>query len=394
MRTKARLVLKRLHLWMALAFGLVFVVLGLTGSILVWFDELDHGFNPTLFDTGRELVAASAIAPDVIQAAVEKLSVDRRYGRPQLIMIPATNAEVITAWYPAQASRDAGIFQQEWSRQVLLDPLTHQIKGERNWGEYGVSSPLLMPTIFHLHRYVLLGDIGRKLISISGLVLILMTVSGFYLWFPKASWKAWRQALSVNFKTSAAAIVFRLHRMLGFFALPVFIVLGFSGAYFNQPKWLAPVINSVFPITQAKQAEVLPREPQFKQGSIEVAHALSIAQQQFPTARISRLGLPSSKDARYEVRLRQGNEVHRGDGATRISIDANSGQILRMSDPLQGQSGDRLLSWLFPLHTGMAFGLAGRIFICCFGIIPLIMMWSGWRMWRKRRRRKTPIQSS
>lgn len=375
---------KHLHLFLALIFGSVFVLLGLSGSVLVWFDELDHGLNPGLFLTGRDIASASPTTPSAVQSAFAVLSRDSRYGSPQRMMIPATNAEVISAWYPPYASHPGALFQQTWSRQVFLDPVTLQIKGERNWGEYGTSSALLMPTLFHLHRYVLLGEIGRSVISISGMVLIVMVVSGLFLWFPKANRKAWRQALTVNFRASVAAILFRLHRSLGFFALPVFIVLGFSGAYFNRTQWLTPVIAPIFPITPTKKIELQPQDKLDTTSSITPAQAIYIAQGRFPEARVSRIGLASPQEPIYEIRLRQANEVHRGDGATKVSIDAHRGQIVRISDPLQGQSGDRLLSWLFPLHTGMAFGVAGRIFICCFGLLPLFMMWSGWRMWRKR----------
>lgn len=384
MRTKPLLnLVKRLHLCMALVFGGVFVMLGLTGSVLVWMDELDHALNPTLFSTGREIAKASAITPATVQAAIEVLQQNKSYGSPQQLIIPATNAEVIIAWYPAQYPQQASQFKQRWSRQVMLDPLSLTIKGERHWGEFGVSPALLMPTIFHLHRYVLLGEVGRSIISVSGLVLIVMALTGFLMWFPKATWKAWRQALTVNLQASAASIRFRLHRLLGVFALPVLLMLGFSGAYFNQPQWLTPVIGALFPITEMrKPTTTLANAP--VEANISPAQALDIAHSAFPEARISRIGLPSANNASYEIRLRQAAEVHRGDGASKLSIDIKSGQIVRRSDPLRGQSGDRFLSWLFPLHSGMAFGLMGRIFICCFGVVPLILMWTGWRMWRKR----------
>ncbi|MFZ6766591.1 PepSY-associated TM helix domain-containing protein [Undibacterium sp. Di26W] len=381
-----RAVLLRLHLWLALVFGSVFVVLGLTGSIISWMPELDHLLNPSLFKSTHTASNAERVTPAMVQAAVDMLQADDhngrygRYGRPRQVMIPASTAEVFVAWYPP-TPQDRSIFGQNWSRQVMLDPMTMAVTGERNWGEYGLSPALLIPTIYHLHRYMLLGETGKTVIAVCGLMLILMSVSGLFLWLPKPAWKALRQALTVNFSASAMAVNFRLHRMSGFFALPVFLLLGFSGTYFNQPRWIVPVISTVLPVTGTRETGNANKPAE---QVISVAQAMQYAQDVFPQARITRLGLPSSTATAYEIRLRQATEIHRGDGASRISVDAESGRILRVIDPLRGQSGDRLLTWLFPLHSGTAFGTVGRIFISCFGLMPLILMVTGWRMWRKR----------
>ncbi|MFZ6718888.1 PepSY-associated TM helix domain-containing protein [Undibacterium sp. Ji49W] len=375
-----RAVLLRLHLWLALIFGSVFVVLGLTGSIISWMPELDHLLNPSLFNSTNTTANAERVTPVMVQVAVDMLTADGRYGRPRQMMIPASTTEVFVAWYPP-VPQDRSSFGQNWSRQVMLDPVTMAIKGERNWGEYGLSPTLLIPTIYHLHRYMLLGETGKTVIAVCGLMLILMSVSGLFLWLPKPAWKALRQALTVNFSASAIAINFRLHRMLGFFALPVFLLLGFSGTYFNQPRWIIPVVSTIFPVTEKAETGNVNKSTGH---AIGVAQAMQYAQDVFPQARITRLGLPSGTATAYEIRLRQATEMHRGDGASRISVDAENGRILRVIDPLRGQSGDRFLTWLFPLHSGIAFGTMGRIFISCFGLMPLILMVTGWRMWRKR----------
>lgn len=380
-----RTVLLRLHLWLALSFGSVFVILGLTGSIIAWMHELDHVLNPDLFSTAHPTYPAEPVSPEMVQAALDVLVANPAYGRPRQLMLPASTTDVITAWYPARPANGksaVGQFGQDGSRQVMLDPVTLEVKGERNWGEYGISASLLIPSLYHLHRYVLLGETGKTVIAVSGLMLVLMSLIGLFLWLPRPSWKALRQALTVNLAASPAAINFRLHRMLGFFALPVLLLLGFSGAYFNQPQWILPVVGKVLPVTPARKPEnvnLLPGQ------HITAVQAMLIAQGVFPEARISRLGLPSASAAVYEIRLRQPQEMHSGDGASRVSVDAGSGRIIRVADPLRGQTGDRFLAWLFPLHSGIAFGIPGRLFISCFGLVPLMLMLTGWRMWRKRK---------
>jgi uncharacterized iron-regulated membrane protein len=54
---------------------------------------------------------------------------------------------------------------------------------------------------------------------------------------------------------------------------------------------------------------------------------------------------------------------------------------------LRGPAGDRLLSWLFPLHSGEALGLAGRVAWTGFGLAPMLPFATGLWLWLRRRRR-------
>ena len=112
---------------------------------------------------------------------------------------------------------------------------------------------------------------------------------------------------------------------------------------------------------------------------------MQAAQARYPDARISRIALPVKPSEPYEIRLRQADEIRKGDGATRITIDAYSGEALQVRDPLRAPGGDSFLNWLFPLHSGEAFGTAGRIFISCFGVVPLLFLVTGLGMYLKRK---------
>ena len=100
---------------------------------------------------------------------------------------------------------------------------------------------------------------------------------------------------------------------------------------------------------------------------------------------------PGKPDQPYEIRLRQAGELREGAGATRISIDAGDASVLRVIDPEQARGGNRLLSWMFPLHTGEAFGLAGRIFISLFGMVPLVFFITGLVVWVKLRKKESGL---
>lgn len=383
---RAKDLLRTAHLWLGLVFGSVFVVLGLTGAAIAWLHEIDFALNPDLMQVappaGMRAGAPLPATPAMVQAVHERLLNDPAYGKAAQIIFPEAAGEVAVAWYKL---RPEGAYSLQQFRQVMVDPATLRVTGERVWGELGFSRQLLMPTLFHLHRYLVAGETGKTLIAASGLVMLVVALSGLFVWWPKATRSAWRMALTVRHGGSWPRFNFSLHRAAGFFAVPVLLVLGFSGAHFNQPAWIAPVINAVAPLPPAgkavnRSARSLPQ--------IAPAEAVRAAQAAIPQGRVSRLSLPAKADAPYEVRLRQPGELREGDGATRVSIDARDGRVLKVVDPLRPQGGEAVVNWLFPLHSGEAFGTAGRVFISAFGLMPLVFFVTGLFIWSKRRHAK------
>jgi uncharacterized iron-regulated membrane protein len=386
-RARVRWLFQKIHLYIGLCAGAVFVLLGLTGSAIAWLHELDGTLNPDLFYAApaSPSLAGGAVPPTPakVQALFDRLAADPFYGRPALLTLPEHAGDVFVAWYRRPRSGKTSPVALEISRQVMVDPQTLRVTGERNWGELGVSRRLLMPTLYHLHRYLVGGEAGKIVIGISGLLLFVSALAGIVLWWPRLDRIAVRQAFTISRRGSWPRFNYSFHRTVGFFAAPVLLLLGFSGWYFNLPNWVVPLVGSVATVSPGGQAtNRMPRS-----GSpISPGQAMELAQALYPQARISRLGLPARDAAPYEIRARQPDEVRQGDGSTRITIDAYNGQVLRVRDPLRAPQGDTFLNWLFPLHTGEAFGIAGRVFISCFGLVPLLFFITGVVIWWKRRR--------
>ena len=392
MRQTVRRLLSRLHLYIAVSCGLIFVLLGLTGSALAWMHELDTALNPGLLRVtpvaGWQPGDRADVTPAAIDALLARLAADPGYGKPNQLWLPEHADAPVIAWYRRPPPARRALFALEVSRQVMVDPATLRVIGERNWGEAGLSRPLLMPTLFHLHRYLLAGESGKTAIGVIGLLLAVTALSGLALWMPKPTLKALRQSLSVLHGGSWPRFNTSFHCSAGLFAVPVLIVLGVTGCYFNLPKWVIPVVASVAPVAAADKVVNASAPAGAKIGA---GAAVAAARLRVPGARVSRVALPASASAPFEVRMRQAGEVRQGDGATRIFIDARDGQVLRVRDPLRAVRGDTLLNWFYPLHTGQAFGIAGRAFISIFGTAPLLFFLTGVALWWRRRRSRAVV---
>jgi uncharacterized iron-regulated membrane protein len=382
---------RTVHLWTGLIFGTILVLQGLTGTVLSWRDELDRWLNPALLQApppaGLQVGDPMRVAPATAQAALDRLAHEPGYGRPNMLMFPERAGDVFVAWY--RPTPGAAAWKQPVTRQVMVDPATLAVTGERNWGEAGLTRPLLLPTLFHLHRYLMTGDVGKVVVAVEGVALVLAALTGLVAWWPKLTAGAIRAAFTVRHGGSWPRFSFQLHRAAGFFAAPLFVLAGFSGVSFNMPEWITPGIKAVAPM--APNGKVSNRSAASSPRLAPQA-ALEVAQARFPDARISRISLPGNPKQPFEIRVHQPGELRHGDGATRISIDAADGAVLRAIDPLRAQGGDKFMSWLFPLHTGEAFGTAGRAFVSLFGLMPLAFFVTGLVVWLRFRRQPPKLR--
>jgi len=378
--------IRTIHLWAGLVFGTILVLQGLTGAVIGWRHELDAWLNPGLLrvapPAGAVAGAEARPSPAQVAAVAARLANDPAYGRPDTLFLPEVHGDVYVAWY--RPERPGSGWTQGVTRQVMVDPGNLAVLGERNWGEAGLSRPLLMPTLFHLHRYLMTGEAGKLIIAVQGVALLLLTLTGIVVWWPKMSLSAFWHAISVRRGSNWPKFNFQLHRAAGFYTAPMLLVLAFSGIYFNAPDWVTPAIRAVAPITKnGKAVNTSPKDAP----RIDAGTAMAAAQARYPEGRVSRIGMPAKPEQPFEVRVRQPGELRHGPGATRISVDAGSGAVLRTIDPLAARGGDWFVSTLYPLHTGEAFGLAGRILVSVAGLMPLLFFVTGLVVWIKFRRK-------
>jgi hypothetical protein len=158
------------HLWPGLLLGAVFALLGLTGSVLCFYPELDLWLNPA-----QQVTASQPELPGV-QRMVDALhaAYPAHHGAWRLEM-PLSAGQPINARYyqpPETAGRGFAPLM------LTLDPATLKVTSARYWGDYA------MTWIYDLHYSLLLERPGRITVGVLGIVCLLSLFSGLYLWWP------------------------------------------------------------------------------------------------------------------------------------------------------------------------------------------------------------------
>jgi uncharacterized iron-regulated membrane protein len=78
------------------------------------------------------------------------------------------------------------------------------------------------------------------------------------------------------------------------------------------------------------------------------------------------------------------DEINQRSPYRRLWIDQYSGKIIHEKVRDTSTAGDIFVEWLYPLHTGEAFGFTGQIIILISGFVPLMLYATGVMRWRQK----------
>ena len=213
----------QVHLWLGLAIGLYVVVLCLTGSILVFRDELEEGFATPVPEVAQDAVPLEA---EAIRAAVaaaypgfEILRVGDRFSprRPVVEVWVEHGDERYERFFSPYTGADLGDAQPPGVRFIL-------------WTA-------------RLHDELLLGFDGRFYNGIGSLLVTLLCLTGAVVWWPGV--QRWKRSLVVKRGTSTPRLLWDLHSAAGAWFFWILFLWGVSGFYLGIPEPFAAIVDAV-----------------------------------------------------------------------------------------------------------------------------------------------------
>lgn len=359
------------HRWLGLTVGLVFVLLGLSGSLLVFDHAIDEWMHPELLLTRG--TGQRAPVEEVINRAQQAFA-----GQALSVSKPRVANGVWTVWF-SSGSESEPIFTA-----VYVDPYTLNITGQRVWG-YD-----LMSWIYRLHYTLVAGKSGAVLVGLIGLTFILSIVSGIVLW-----WPLWLHSLRAAFVIRTGRLfAFDFHKTIGIVSSIILAIVAFTGVYMEFPQWFRSVTAFVLPLSddspKAKSLVSTSGE------AVSADRAIGVAEKLFPGAHWDHMHPPVGSDGVFEVALRQPQEIQRSYGRTQVYIDRYSAEVLAVVDPNQATIADSFFAAQFPLHNGEALGLIGRMTVLLVGLAPGALYATGLAIWWRKnssKRQRTKSRS-
>ena len=367
------------HLWLGLTLGLLLSVYGITGSILVFHAEIDEWLHP-------DMLVVEAPAQTNYRPLAEIFAAGKS-------AMPAA-AKHTFATYPRNASAafklnfSVTVADGTESWLVAVDPYTARATGKQLQSRSSDWLPnTFIGLIFELHYDLLLPPaIGDLLVGVSGALLIISTLTGLIVWWPLTG--QWRNALTFKSGTSKVRFNYDLHKISGFYTALVMVPVLFSGIYMVLPHNVVPVLEVFSPVTYRYWFQSAP--PAENAPAIGMDQAVAIALQRYPTGHPHWIyGAPNSAQT-YTV-CQDGVDAPGSWLKRRCTvIDRYSGKIVDLDDPSlpTATAGEVFTHWQWPLHSGQAFGMTGRILVFLTGLACPVLFVTGIIRWLQKRRAK------
>ena len=365
-RKQWRRVWLNVHLYLGLSIGLVFVLAGLTGSALVFYVELDEWLNPELHISAETAQQTQQPYETWLQAL--KQAHPERTGAWRIELPRHVKAMATARYYKPKETQHL----QFAPYMVSINPYTAQVVSNRFWGQF------LMTWLYDLHYSLLLDNMGKTIMGIIGFVLLIILITGVYLWLPRPN--KWRIALSFKRHSSIARFIFDLHKINGIYGLVLLLLLTLTGILLELPDTFNPLINQVSPLSQLPKVQSTPR----KNIRITVDTAVKVALQQYPQAQLRWIETPNSIEGCYRIMLYQSGEPSLRFPKTMVWIDQYTGQVLANKNAKHSSAGDVFITWLHPLHSGEIAGLTGRWLIFISGFLPAVLYVTGFIRWQQK----------
>ena len=365
-----------LHLWLGLIFGFWLALVGLTGAILVFHYELEEVCHPGVFTvTARAGGQAAYLPVGAIEAAgLAALPEGAKLG---FAYYPRTDAG--SYWLMASVPLAAGGAEDNWS--VFVDPYSGRVLGrwltKSHDAWYGRE---FFSFIFDLHYQLLLPwRYGGIVVGIVALAAIASLLLGSFLWWPRRG--NWRRALTLKKGASSRRFVFDLHNLCGIYLFPVTFFVLLSGVYFNLPDQFFAVLRVFSPGT-ANRYDLKSTVPAGGAGVIGLQRAFEIVRARHPEGRPDWLYNANEADSTYTICAKHVHSVSAFADRRCVNVDRYSGEILWVTAPGAHGGGNTFIAWQWPLHSGEAFGLTGRILVLLSGLALPALFATGVIRWR------------
>jgi len=366
----------QVHLWAGVLLALYVIAIGVSGSILVFKDELMP--RPHI---ARLAFDANACTPQRLIAAMDAAS----HAHPELIVSLASCPTEANPFYAVVLHpRTQGPVPR--SLTVYVHPQTMQPAAQLD------ENATWLGFVERLHLDLLLKRHGRQWNGAAAAVLLLLVVTGLVLWWPGI--RNWRRAFKVDLRRTWKRINWDLHSAVGIWTVFFTLTWAVTGIYF---AWEAPFEAVINRISQVRTAAYPEREiEQFSKRpvsanppTLNLLNALNTAQAASPKAHLEGFFFGSGANAILTIYIAR---AHLGDYTNTdfLYFDQQTGRHLYTWHRGQNQTlGDWLLWLLVPLHFGTSWGLAGKVVWCALGITLPLMAATGllmyWNRWLRKR---------
>lgn len=389
----ARSICVWLHRWTGLFMALFLIVAGLTGSVLVFSEELDEWLNPELYSVEPR---QRMLTPDEIIAIVEQLVPGGSAN--MLLDLQRRPDKAVVVFVSPGAGSSLGF------DQVFVDQYTGRVLGTRLRAENIPDRAHVVPILLRIHNAILIPDPWGPWLM--GGVALLWTANcfvGLYLTLPTRArrfFATWKSAWRIRRTWSIRPLSYDLHRASSLWVWAMLLILALSSVQFNLgSEVFKPALTAVLPYHDPWSSVPEPEKTRYQSGlgwNQALARGRELMRDHahregFAINHESTLSLNRGAGV-FVYTVRSSLDIRDRFGDTRILFSAASGREVGYTHP-RIASGNAFSSWLSALHTGRVWGWPFRIFIGLMGLVTVVLSIAGVLIWYLKRNARPSVRA-
>ncbi|MEE4075837.1 sulfite reductase flavoprotein subunit alpha [Pseudomonas viridiflava] len=369
-------VLFQLHWLFGITAGLVLALMGITGALYSFEDEILDALNPNVL---------------LVQPQGETLPPVELVRRLE----SATGLTVAILRVETVGNRVAQVFfsprpGERRGPKRNFDPYTGELKGDGVGEEF-------FDFILRLHRFLAMGEVGKQVTAACTLVLVFFCLSGLYLRWPRKAlnWRVW---LTLDWAKKGRSFNWDLHSVFGTWCLLFYLLFAITGLSWSY-DWVSNGLNRLLGDAPAEQRKggggrggnMSKDSPPAPLVVDYVAIWDSLQKTAGPELSAYNLRLPSAGGQPATVFYLLKNSPHPR-ALNSVTLDPASGAISSVSRYAERSLGAQLLISNYALHVGSYFGIVGRIVMTVASLMMPLFFITGWLLYLDRRRKKRQVK--
>jgi len=373
-------VLFQVHWFFGITAGLVLALMGITGAIYSFEDEILEWANPEAL---------------IIQPRGEALP------PIELVRKLETATGLTVAILRVQTAGDK-------AAQVYFTPAPGERRGPmRNFDPYNgeitgdATGAGFFDFVLRLHRFLAMGEYGKQVTAACTLILVFFCLSGLYLRWPRKAlnWRVW---LTLDWAKKGRSFNWDLHSIFGTWCLLFYLLFAITGLTWSY-DWFSNGMNALLgdaPAGEQRRGGGGGGRPGGN-GAPQTAPAKadfaaiweSIKTTAGPELAAYNIRLPNAGGQPATIFYLLKDSPHPR-ALNTIMLDPATGKVSSVARYADKSLGAQLLVSNYSLHVGSYFGIVGRLIMTAAALMMPLFFITGWLLYLDRRRKKREIKNA
>ncbi|KAA1165828.1 PepSY-associated TM helix domain-containing protein [Pseudoalteromonas fuliginea] len=359
-------IFRRLHLYLGLSIGFLLTVIALSGSVLIYYPQIDSQLNLTKVNIKHTDKVDWDLAYKNLKTAFPD-----KYG-PWRLEVTDDNSIIPARYYNPVETQN----REFATLMIWLSNDKYKVIRKDYWGDYFVT------WLYNLHFSLLTGSTGIIIVGYIGIATLTLLISGLLAWWPKKG--QWIKSLKFKRRSSKIGLLYDWHKLIGLSLCIPLLALTITGIMLAIPKQTDPILIAlVSDINSPLKTQIQPS----KQSNIPLSQAILIAKKALPSARLAWIETPSNLNAIYRFRFQTVNDPSYRFPHSYIEVNALTGKLESMFNIDKQSTASKIKNWIHPLHDGSIGGNILKVIWLLSGFGSAALFFIGIYRWLIRTKR-------